>query len=701
MKKVLSLIIAVVMMAALCISATATSSFDRLFVNENTLGGTDVGAPEVHINPGDSLYILGWAIDTNDGSPLKEVVYTIDDGEDIHCADNYRDRPGLCSIIGVENTELDSHAGIGRDDSAFELTGINELSAGTYEIAIYVIYENGRRDLFGDGMGYTYSLHNGRFTLVVGEGEEVPEDEKNSAVWMNIEQFNQSWDTIYIDGVSQMELGWGSDGAAYEKVANNPIYITSEQTIMVRGWAGLRDEYAGDAKIAAYGYKINLGEAVYNADFSVEAEDPVIWAGGDSRYCVTVPVAGITEKSLITIVARDENYVEYDMFEFSINGYMERDHSFNTDNRLRIVADTVDALPGDEIEYKIRLINNEEISSCVLEVTWDERLQLLDAWYDICDENRDLTSKPDGSWSDVGSGFIFNWLKASGAVYGDADFVTLRFKVSDDIRSTEFLPVDLYVSDPDDIFANEGGNDYKDIPFVTINGGVNVYKEERPVVEIDYSKTNVVISGGTEHMYVDGGNYVDVYVSLRNIYKLRSIRAVLRWSDKLTLVDAEYLLPTNRSTMWNEPEYDSFGAPDWKSVDGEFCFNWVNVEEDVVIDGDCDFVRLTFRVSPSITEDEFLPITAEIDPIDFLSGKNRQIHFNLINGGIDAIAPKFRPGDVNCDGRINNIDVVYLFRFVSDKDVEINELNADVNLDGQVNNLDVVELFRMSSSLYR
>ena len=55
-------------------------------------------------------------------------------------------------------------------------------------------------------------------------------------------------------------------------------------------------------------------------------------------------------------------------------------------------------------------------------------------------------------------------------------------------------------------------------------------------------------------------------------------------------------------------------------------------------------------------------------------------------------------GDVNGDGVVNNKDVVVLFRYVSDDDVEgfIDE-NADVNGDGKVNNKDVVALFRLAS----
>lgn len=47
------------------------------------------------------------------------------------------------------------------------------------------------------------------------------------------------------------------------------------------------------------------------------------------------------------------------------------------------------------------------------------------------------------------------------------------------------------------------------------------------------------------------------------------------------------------------------------------------------------------------------------------------------------------PGDVNCDGAVNNKDLGVLRRYLNDWDVEIEELASDVNADGSVNNKDL------------
>ena len=57
-----------------------------------------------------------------------------------------------------------------------------------------------------------------------------------------------------------------------------------------------------------------------------------------------------------------------------------------------------------------------------------------------------------------------------------------------------------------------------------------------------------------------------------------------------------------------------------------------------------------------------------------------------------------KPGDMNGDGRENNKDVVFLFRFVSRYDGSDFDTIFDFNGDGKVNNKDVVALFRYVSS---
>ena len=159
MKKLLAAAVITVMMFALCLSASATVNIDRLSINKNTLGemaGNDIVDDTLTIAKGDKVYILGWAF--NAESNLKEVVYTLD-GVTKKCEDNYMDRPGLAAAIGHAGLEnLEAHAGIGTNEAAMEILGLDTLDDGTYAMSIKAIYEDGSEELYKE------------FTLVVGTG---------------------------------------------------------------------------------------------------------------------------------------------------------------------------------------------------------------------------------------------------------------------------------------------------------------------------------------------------------------------------------------------------------------------------------------------------------------------------------------------------------------------------------------------------
>ena len=140
-----------------------------------------------------------------------------------------------------------------------------------------------------------------------------PDD--TTKVWFDRENLNISWDTVYIDGQSQMDLGWGGDGSAQDKVEANPITVGSAETITIRGWAGIKE-----GKAVEFGYRLNEGEPVFSADFAKTTEDAVINAGGDSRFEIVVPVKGLTAPTLITAVAKGEDGAVCDFIEFSVNG---------------------------------------------------------------------------------------------------------------------------------------------------------------------------------------------------------------------------------------------------------------------------------------------------------------------------------------------------------------------------------------------
>ena len=145
MKKILAIAIVVIMTVALCVSANALLNLDRVSINASTLGemkGNDIVDGALNIAKGDKVYILGWAFTS--GAKLKEIVYTIN-GKECKCDDNYIPRTDLTSHGAPDEG---AHAGIGSNEAAFELTGIDKLDKGTYEASIIARYEDGTEDVY-------------------------------------------------------------------------------------------------------------------------------------------------------------------------------------------------------------------------------------------------------------------------------------------------------------------------------------------------------------------------------------------------------------------------------------------------------------------------------------------------------------------------------------------------------------------------
>lgn len=148
MKKILAVLIVAVMTVALCVSASATLNIDRIHVNNNILDESpDIKDKNpIEISKGDKLYTIGWAYST---TALKKIVYSIDEGSDVECPDNYKDRADLVTAFGegvVPNEG--AHAGFGSNNTddgklgMFELAGIENLNVGEYTLTITAVYED-------------------------------------------------------------------------------------------------------------------------------------------------------------------------------------------------------------------------------------------------------------------------------------------------------------------------------------------------------------------------------------------------------------------------------------------------------------------------------------------------------------------------------------------------------------------------------
>ena len=217
MKKLLSILVVIAMMATLCTSAFAGVSLDAMYANVNTLqlkgGAPDPGLAsksKVQIDSGDKLFILGWAF--LDGSYMDHVYWEVD-GVQKDCTELYRDRTDVCGVFGVD-PEYGVNIGFGLDLDMMELLGADELPNGAYKARIYAVYDGGEEQEI-----------KGEFDLLVGPqggGEETPVVYNDLPMDLEVE--------LYVDGNTDgVEITENNDGSVLcETESGNDPWISFE-----------------------------------------------------------------------------------------------------------------------------------------------------------------------------------------------------------------------------------------------------------------------------------------------------------------------------------------------------------------------------------------------------------------------------------------------------------------------------------------
>ena len=257
MKKLLAMLLAVVMVVALAVSATATVSLDRLQVNKSVMGnGTDpndLARKEVKMAPGDMIYILGWAFTAN--APLERMVYTVDGGDDIECTGAYIKREDLIQHGAPNNGE---GAGFGNNNAMMEMTGIDQLGVGTYDIRIYAIYTDDTRE--GPAQ-----IPGGNFTLKIAE--------KPALVAQNLDVWAHYNNGVLVPASGDQSL------SAYDQ-------------FNAAGWCGFNYE------VSRIGYRIN-GVVTFPDEVKINRDpgDAVKNAGGE--YAVRYDMLGSYEGTVV------------------------------------------------------------------------------------------------------------------------------------------------------------------------------------------------------------------------------------------------------------------------------------------------------------------------------------------------------------------------------------------------------------------
>lgn len=196
---------------------------------------------------------------------------------------------------------------------------------------------------------------------------------------------------------------------------------------------------------------------------------------------------------------------------------------------------------------------------------------------------------------------------------------------------------------------------------------------------IEKSKLNVVISGGTEIFPALPGREFTAEIRFVNNIHTDRAELLIRYDPGMSFVGAEFTTDKqDTASAVNDPATRTLRLS-WSSAAG--------------MDDDFTLAKLVFKTDAD-QDSGFLHISTDKEMSAVYNGQ-RSLSFNAVNGGADAVP--YLWGDVDGDEQTVNKDVVLLFRFASETESEINETAADVNGDGEINNKDVITLFRVLS----
>ncbi len=312
MKKIITIVLAMVMVLSLCtLNAFAAEDYEVDLSAAPLVGGSG-GEHAPHGYPGVDTLLLGYGnvvtlgnLNLGDYSAC-EITYATDLGyvaqkEGMKIPANFSlksnnvcigaatqdpQNDGLlaqadCIDVDKENLHNPSGSGWGQDERVCTI----DLTNVDYSGEVWLTHFNST----------------GNEALVVGI-KFVAKEEQSAGGLRSFDSAKGdklSYDQILVNGA---EIANGNDAVIAAKTLVDGS-DGSISTIAMHGWFG-----NANSKIVSYGYTIDGGEPVYG-DFAVAAEQDVINAGGESRYTVSVDVTGLQdgENHEIWVVVKLEN----------------------------------------------------------------------------------------------------------------------------------------------------------------------------------------------------------------------------------------------------------------------------------------------------------------------------------------------------------------------------------------------------------
>ncbi len=189
-----------------------------------------------------------------------------------------------------------------------------------------------------------------------------------------------------------------------------------------------------------------------------------------------------------------------------------------------------------------------------------------------------------------------------------------------------------------------------------------------------------------QQQWATPGDTVDVNLVVSENPGILGATLVVSWDERMTLVADASGEAFSHMTYTSPSRYTAAGTN----------FVWFGNEVDEAVDGIA--LTLTFQISETVENNDFLPVYVTYARGDVIDGNDNDVTLSITDGYIRIIT--YKPGDVNGDNRVNSRDLVRLSQYISDGcktdpdgyNAEVIADACDVNADGRVNARDLIRL---------
>ncbi|MBO4423785.1 MAG: dockerin type I repeat-containing protein [Clostridia bacterium] len=715
MKKFLAVLIVTMLVMTLGVSALHHTSADQVMAGSDGhdlagFGGNNKDGTELGSITETEIIAWGWYSTEVEGG-IVEFGYRY--GEAVTL--------GSEKFIGGDAEIIAAQCGGVGESCRFRVT-IPVVKGDNVEVDVVASLADGTLD---DIWVIKYSAENGiDYPAQPGEPQpaEIHNPEDTTVFWRDDKtNVKHSFDTVYIDGVSQVDLGWGGDGGAHKMITNHPLTVGENvnSTIALRGWAGINNETHPGVQIAEFGYYLNADMSTYvKSGTANPAEQPVVDAGGEYRFeNLSINVEGLTEPTLITVVVKGTDGNLYPFGEFSINGAYpgSSEPEGEKDPDQWLCAANADGLTTGWWFFPCGTPAQEPDPAnpryAAFEFTANGAFSGIIGFYfcsAIADGNVNSTLKVEliHNGEVVGEGLA----SVDGNAWGVTDFgkaypagdYTLRYTCYDGSGVENCWNVIGAANVGDNVVfaeANVGGPAGL-APAILLVGAVPPEVEEDPDDKDPnewLSSTSLAsIQPGWWFNPVGGpdGRYVEytftstgAFDGIRGYYYCSNGAVEGLYTSHMTveLIQDGKVLASSELAANGDGWADTDFGKAFKA--GEYTLRYTCLSG--------SGVENTCWCVIGVLPEGNLPVVVDAN----VSGPESGDPAIMLKGAVPPSEEEEQPlrGDVTGDGKLNNKDVVSLFRYVS-SDSQDGDLRVyDFNDDGKVNNKDVVALFRSVS----